>query len=72
MYQHTTRTLPGIAVSTASQARESMLDRIVTRLHAVAGAVFAAFQAPPHHRSFIEENLLDPRVGPEIIRTLRQ
>ena len=53
------------------QNRQSMLARFVS-------GIIEALRSPKfedgsiyRHKSFIEENLLDKRVGPEIIRTLR-
>lgn len=54
-----------------SQKPESLLDRIVAQLIKISKSITVGEHAVQQHKSFIEENLLDPRMGPEISRILR-
>jgi hypothetical protein len=62
------------AVTTRSKAqgRESLISKIFARLNTIAKIRRAQFSARPKHQSFIDANLLDATMGPEISRTLRR
>lgn len=55
-----------------AQDHESLLDRIASRLVRVMKGFNLKGSAYKSHKSFIDENLLDPVVGHEISRTLRR
>ena len=58
--------------STGIQDHESLLDRIASRLINVVKGFNLERSAYNTHKSFMDENLLDPVVGHEISRTLRR
>ena len=55
-----------------AEYKGSLLERIISSLAKMAKAFYVKDNATPQHRSFMDENLLDPVVGPEISRTLRR
>ena len=59
-------TLPG------AEKRDSLLKRIISNIAKMTKDFYATYKSIPQHKSFMDENLLDPVVGPEIIRTLRR
>jgi len=54
------------------QDYESLLDRICSRLLEVVKVFNPGGPVNQNHKSYIEENLLNPVVGQEISRTLRR
>ena len=54
------------------QDHESLLDRIASRLINVVKGFNLEGSAYNTHKSFMDENLLDPVIGHEISRTLRR
>ena len=58
--------------SSDSQYQGSLLDRIISRLSKVLKAFVIEGHTVQRHKSFVDANLLDPLMGPEISRTLRQ
>ena len=54
------------------ETQESLLDRITARLIEYTQGAFYDIPVNQKPKCFIEENLLDPRMGPEISRTLRR
>ena len=58
-------------INSNTKKLESMLTRIKSGLVKIWKAFRIDDDPMYRHKSFIEENLLDKRVGPEIIRTLR-
>jgi hypothetical protein len=54
------------------QGRESLIYKIIARLNMIAKTRRSQFSAKPKHQSFIDANLLDATMGPEISRTLRR
>ena len=54
-----------------SEDHESLLDRIVSQLTRISKAFVVRNQAMKQHKSFIDANLLDSNMGPEINRCLR-
>ena len=58
--------------SSRNQNHESLLDRIISKLTKISKAFNVEGHTRQQHKSFIEENLLDPNMGPEISRTLRR
>ena len=51
---------------------ESLLDRIISNVTKIAKSFSDWNQVVSQHNTFIESNLLDPVMGPEISRTLRR
>jgi hypothetical protein len=58
--------LPGV------ENKGSLLDRVISNLAKMAKVFSVKDKSIPQHQSFMDENLLDPVVGPEISRTLRR
>ena len=54
-----------------SEGQESLLDRIVAQLTRISKAFVFRNEAMKQHKSFIDANLLDSNMGPEINRCLR-
>lgn len=54
------------------QDYESLLDRIYSRLLGVTKVFNLGGSVSQNHKSYIDENLLNPVVGQEISRTLRR
>ena len=54
-----------------SPCYESLLSRIVSRLKTILSNHHSKLKARVQHRSFIDANLLDEVMGPEIRRALR-
>jgi hypothetical protein len=52
--------------------RDSLISKIMERLKTIAKTRFDQSGATAEHRSFVDANLLDETVGPEISRTLRR
>ena len=61
-----------LKVSSSPQDHESFLDRIISKLTKISKAFSVKGHAVQQHKSFIDENLLDPLMGPEKSRTLRR
>ena len=59
-------------VLTGVENKDSLLKRIISNLAKMAKVFFVKYKSIPQYKSFIDENLLDPVVGPEISRTLRR
>jgi hypothetical protein len=55
-----------------AEYKGSLLEQIVSRLAKMAKTIYVKDNSTPQYRSFMDENLLDPVVGPEISRTLRR
>ena len=51
---------------------ESLISKIIARLNSIATTRRPRFGAGAKHQSFMEANLLDDVMGPEISRTLRR
>ena len=58
--------LPGV------DNKGSLLERIISNLAKTAKVLFVKYKSIPRYKSFMDESLLDPVVGPEISRTLRR
>jgi len=54
------------------QGGESLISKIIARLNTITRIRRPQFSARPKHQSFIDANLLDDTMGPEISRTLRR
>ena len=54
------------------QGRESLISKIIAKLNTIAKIRRPQFSVKPEHQSFIDANLLDEVMGPEISRTLRR
>ena len=52
--------------------KESLLDRIISRLTRISKGFSVENQVTKHHKSYINENLLNSEIGSEISRTLRR
>ena len=63
-------THPG--VQSSAQNQESLLDRLISRLSKITKGFSVENQSIHQHKSFMDENLLDSGIGPEISRTLRR
>ena len=50
---------------------ESLISKIIARLNTITKIRRPQFSVKPKHQSFIDANLLDDTMGPEIARTLR-
>jgi hypothetical protein len=59
-------------VSTAVETKDSLLERVISNLAKMAKDFCVKDKPVSQHKSFMDENLLDPVVGPEISRTLRR
>jgi hypothetical protein len=55
-----------------AQDKESLLHRIISRLIRISKGFSVENQVAKHHKSYINENLLNPEIGTEISRTLRR
>ena len=66
---HTEYPVP--ATRPKTQGRESLISKLITRLNTIAKVGRPQFSAKFKHQSFIDANLLDDLMGPEIRRTLR-
>ena len=60
------------ATRSKAQDRESLISKIIARLNTIVKNRRSQFSAKPKHQSFIDANLLDATMGPEISRTLRR
>ena len=60
------------AIRPKVQDRESLISKIIAKLNAIAKIRRPQFSARTKHQSFIDANLLDEVMGPEISRTLRR
>ena len=58
--------LPGV------ENKGSLLERIISNLAKMTKDFCVKYKSIPQYKSFMDENLLDPVVGPEISRTLRR
>jgi len=65
-------TINDLTADSQTQNQESLLAKIVSRLNTIAKFFGVDSRATQAHRSFIDANLLDPQIGPEISRTLRR
>jgi hypothetical protein len=73
MSQAITHTEYSVAATRSKvQGRESLISKIIARLNTIAKIRRPQFGAKPKHQSFIDANLLDATMGPEISRTLRR
>lgn len=52
--------------------RDSFMKRIISKITNMAKDFCAIDKSISQHKSFMDENLIDPIVGPEISRTLRR
>ena len=67
---HTEHSFP--AIRSMSQGRESLISKITTALNKMVRTPRPRFGAKSRHQSFMDANLLDATMGPEISRTLRR
>jgi hypothetical protein len=58
--------LPGV------ENKDSLLERVISNIAKMGKVSFVKYKSIPQYKSFMDENLLDPVVGPEISRTLRR
>jgi hypothetical protein len=58
--------LPGV------ENKGSLLERVISNLTKMIKDFVVKYKSIPQHKTFMDENLLDPVVGPEISRTLRR
>jgi hypothetical protein len=56
----------------AVENKDSLLERAISNLTNMAKVFFVKYKSIPQYKSFMDENLLDPVVGPEISRSLRR
>jgi len=54
------------------QGGESLKSKIIAKLNTIAKIRLPQFSAGTKHQSFMDANLLDDFMGPEISRTLRR
>lgn len=67
---HTEYSVP--TIRSKVQGCESLISKIIARLNTIAKIRRPQFSAKSKHQSFIDANLLDDTMGPEISRTLRR
>ena len=67
---HTEYSVP--ATRSKVQGHDSLISKIIARLNTIAKIRRPQFNPQPKHQSFIDANLLDATMGPEISRTLRR
>jgi hypothetical protein len=67
---HTEYSVP--ATHSKVQGRESLISKIIAWVNTIAKIRRPQFGATPVHQSFLDANLLDEFMGPEINRTLRR
>ena len=67
---HTEHSFP--AIRSKVQGRESLISKIIARLSKIVKARRPQFSTKSKHQSFMDANLLDATMGPEISRTLRR
>ena len=67
---HTDYSVP--VTRSKAQDHQSLISKIIARLNTIAKIRRPQFGAKPKHQSFIDANLLDATMGPEISRTLRR
>ena len=60
------------ATRSQAQDHDSLISKIIARLNTIAKIRRPQFSPKPKHQSFIDANLLDATMGPEISRTLRR
>jgi hypothetical protein len=60
------------AIASKVQDRESLISKIIAKLNVIAKIRRPQFSARTKHQNFIDANLLDEVMGPEISRTLRR
>lgn len=67
---HTEYSVP--AIRSKVQGRDSLISKIIARLNTIATIHRTKIGAKPKHQSFLDANMLDDTMGPEISRTLRR
>jgi len=60
------------AIRSMIQGPESLISKIITALNRMVRTPRPRFGARSRHQSFMDANLLDATMGPEISRTLRR
>ena len=67
---HTEYSVP--ATRSKVQGHDSLISKIIARLNTIAKIRPSQFSTKPKYQSFLDANLLDSTMGPEISRTLRR
>jgi len=66
------REFPWRFIGSLIQVRESLISKIISGLNRIVKTRRPQFNARSKHQSFMDANLLDATMGPEISRTLRR